>query len=87
MGRNLYILAGSLTVFALISLGLSYTNVAEQPGSPGDSALWRTSGLALLVVALLVALGGMLSSLFEQAERRSEESRRLTRRRERRPDR
>jgi hypothetical protein len=32
-------------------------------------------GLALLVLALIVALGGILSSLFEQAERRAEEDR------------
>ena len=80
MGRNLYILAASLIVFALISCGIAYTNIAHQPGSPGDVALWRTMGLGLLVVGLLVALAGILSSLFEQAERRAEEARRQTRR-------
>jgi hypothetical protein len=79
MGRNLYILAASLTLFALISFGLSYTNVAQQPGSPGDSSLWRTMGLVLFVIALVVALAGILSTLFEQAERRSEEARRRRR--------
>ena len=76
MGRNLFILAASLTVFALISCGIAYTNIAQQPGSPGDAALWRTMGLMLFLVALLVALGGILSSLFHQAERRAEEARR-----------
>ena len=80
MGRNLYILAASLIVFALISCGIAYTNIAHQPGSPGDVALWRTMGLGLLVVGLLGALAGILSSLFEQAERRAEETRRQTRR-------
>jgi hypothetical protein len=80
MGRNLFILAGSLTLFALISCGIAYTNVAQQPGSPGDVSLWRTMGLVLLVVALVVALAGVLSSLFEQAERRAEEGRRRRRR-------
>ena len=79
MGRNLYILAATLMLFALISCGLAYTNVADQPGSPGDSALWRTTGLALLVIALVVALAGIFSSLFAQAERRSEEARRRRR--------
>jgi hypothetical protein len=79
MGRNLYILAGSLTLFALLSCGLAYTNIAQQPGSPGDQALWRTMGLVLFLIALLVALGGILSSLFEQAERRAEEARRRRR--------
>ena len=79
MGRNLYILAASLTLFALLSCGLAFTNIAQQPGSPGDVALWRTMGLVLFVLALLVALGGILSTLFEQAERRSEEARRRKR--------
>jgi hypothetical protein len=85
MGRNLYILAASLTLFALVSCGLAYTNIAQQPGSPGDTSLWRTMGLVLFVIALVVALAGILSTLFEQAERRSQESRRSaeTRRRKR----
>jgi hypothetical protein len=81
MGRNLYILATTLILFALISFGISYTNIAQQPGSPGDSSLWRTMGLGLFVVGLLVALAGILSSLFEQAERRDEEARRARRHR------
>ena len=81
MGRNLYILAGSLILFAFISCGIAYTNIARQPGSPGDVALWRTMGLGFLLVGLLVALAGVLSSLFEQAERRAEEARRARRRR------
>jgi len=79
VGRNLYILAATLTLLAAVSIVLSYTNIAEQPGSPGDVALWRTTGLALFLVALVVALAGILSSLFEQAERRSEEARRARR--------
>ncbi|RZU40683.1 hypothetical protein [Edaphobacter modestus] len=76
MGRNLFILAATLFALALISCGIAYTNIAQQPGSPGDVALWRTTGLALLVIGLFVALAGILSSLFEQAERRAEEDRR-----------
>ncbi len=81
MGRNLYILAATLGLFALISCGVAYTNIAQQPGSPGDVALWRTMGLGFFVIALVVALAGILSSLFEQAERRSEETRRAKRKR------
>ncbi|WP_158793557.1 hypothetical protein [Granulicella sp. L60] len=81
MGRNLYILAGTLIFLALVSVGVSFTNIAQQPGSPGDAALWRTMGLGLGVVGLLIALAGILSSLFEQAERRDEEARRAKRRR------
>jgi len=79
MGRKLYILAASLTLFAMISCGVAYTNIAHQPSSPGDASLWRTMGLVLFVIALVVALAGILSSLFEQAERRSEEARRRRR--------
>jgi 4-amino-4-deoxy-L-arabinose transferase-like glycosyltransferase len=77
MGRSLYILATALAAFALISFGVSYTGVAQ---SPGDASLWRTMGLVFLVIALVVALGGILSSLFEQAERRAETQRRSRRR-------
>ena len=81
MGRNLYILAATLGLFALVSCGLAYTNVAQQPGSPGDASLWRTTGLGLFVLALLIALAGILSSLFEQAERRAEDALRRGRQR------
>ncbi len=87
MGRNLYILAGTLAFFALVSFGLSYSNLSHQPGSPGDASLWRFTGLVLLVVALVVALAAVLSALFEQAERRSEEARQAGRRRSGRLDR
>jgi F0F1-type ATP synthase membrane subunit c/vacuolar-type H+-ATPase subunit K len=79
VGRNLYILAATLMVLALVSCGIAYTNIAQQPGSPGDVSLWRTTGLAMFVVALVVALAGILSSLFEQAERRADEDRRQRR--------
>jgi hypothetical protein len=36
-------------------------------------------GLVLFLIALVVALAGILSSLFEQAERRTEQSRRRPR--------
>jgi hypothetical protein len=83
MPRNLYILAATLTLFALLSCGVAYTNIAQQPGSPGDASLWRTMGLVLFLIALVVALAGVLSALFEQAERRAEESRTASRRRNR----
>jgi hypothetical protein len=81
MGRNLYILAGTLAFLALVSVALSFTNIAQQPGSPGDVALWRTTGIVLFFIALLVALAGVLSALFEQAERRDAKARRQRRKR------
>ena len=80
MGRNLYILAGTMGLLALVSIVLSFTNVANQPGSPGDASLWRTTSIALICVALIVTLAGVLSSLFEQAERRADAERRQRRR-------
>ena len=81
MGRNLYILAATLFFFSLVSLGLSFSNIAQQPGSPGDVSLWRTMSIAFCVLALIVSLAGVLSTLFEQAERRAEEARQERRRR------
>lgn len=81
MGRNLYILAATLAALALVAAVLSFTNIAEQPGSPGDISLWRTTGIVLFLVALVIALGGVLSTLFEQAARRSELNRENKRRR------
>lgn len=81
MGRNLYILAGTLGSLSLLAVVLSFTNIAGQPGSPGDAMLWRTTGIALFLVALVIGLAGIMSSLFEQAERRSERQRQGSRRR------
>ena len=81
MGRNLYILAATLFFFALLSLGLSFSNIAQQPGSPGDVALWRTMSIGFCVLSLIVTLAGVLASLFEQAERRAEDARQARRRR------
>ena len=75
MGRNLYILAITLGALALVSIVLSFTNIAQQPGSPGDASLWRMTSLALICLALIVTLAGVLSSLFAQAERRATEER------------
>lgn len=83
MGRNLYILAGTLGGLAALSVVLSFTNIAGQPGSPGDAMLWRTTGIALIAIALILALAGVLSSLFEQAERRATQQRNEARRKRR----
>ncbi len=70
MGRNLYILAGTLFLFSMGACSAAYTSLAQ---STGDRSLWHTMGLALLVLALVVTMAGMLTSLFEQAERRADE--------------
>ena len=81
MGRNLYILGGTLGALALLSVALSFSHFGEVAGTPSDASLWPTTGIALLAIALIVSLAGVLSSLFEQAERRAEEQRGERRRR------
>jgi hypothetical protein len=76
MSRNLYILAASLLLSSLVSCGVSLLPSASQPGLPGNGSLWKTMGLFLLLGALVSALGGMMTAMFEQVERRSEERRR-----------
>jgi hypothetical protein len=73
MGRNLYVLAATLMLFSMVACGLALTGLAQ---SPGDRSLWHVMGLVLLVVALIVTMAGMLTTLFEQAERRADERRR-----------
>lgn len=81
MGRNLYILAGTLAFFALASFGMSFLQFAHEVGSPGDVSLWRMMATGFFVLSMIVALVGSLSSLFEQAERRAEQARLLRRKR------
>ena len=54
-----------------------------QPGLPANASLWRTIALIMLLAGLASALVGVMSNLFEQVDRRSEETR-LARRRKRR---
>lgn len=75
MARNLYILAGALLVFALISFILSMTAGRMQPSLPASGTLWKTTALFLTVGGLIVALLGVMTALAEQIDRRSEERR------------
>jgi uncharacterized protein involved in response to NO len=79
MGRNLYILSATFAVIAAITFVLSITHFGQEPGSPGDASLWRVTSIAFLCLGLVAALAGVMSSLFEQAERRHEEERRRAR--------
>ena len=72
MSRNFYILAATLGFFALISGAMTLVPSSFQPGL-------RTMALLLLLAALASALIGVLSNLFEQVDRRSEEARRTAR--------
>jgi hypothetical protein len=83
MSRNFYILAAALGLFALISTGMSMVPSSFQPGLPANGSLWRTVAMFLLLFALAAAFIGVMSHLFEQVDRRSEEARQSARRRRR----
>jgi hypothetical protein len=73
LSRNLYLLAASLLLFSLISCGMSLVPNALQPNLPVNGSLWKMIGLAFFVAALVSALAGVLTAMFEQVERRSQE--------------
>jgi hypothetical protein len=73
MSRNLYFLAASLLLFSLVSCGMSLVPNALQPDLPVNGSLWKTIGLVLMLASLLSALAGVLTAMFEQVERRSQE--------------
>jgi multisubunit Na+/H+ antiporter MnhB subunit len=83
MSRNFYILAGTLGFFALISGAMALAPSSFQPGLPANGSLWRTVALILLLAGLASALIGVMSNLFEQVDRRSEETRQAARRKRR----
>ena len=73
MSRNLYLVAASLLSFSLISCGMSLVPNSLQPGLPVNGSLWKTIGLILLLLSLISALAGVMTAMFEQVERRSQE--------------
>jgi hypothetical protein len=73
MSRNLYFLAASLLLLSLISCGMSLVPNALQPDLPVNGSVWKTVGLVLFLASLLSALAGVMTAMFEQVERRSEE--------------
>ena len=83
MSRNFYILGATFGFFALISGAMTLVPSSFQPGLPANGSLWRTLALLLLVAALASALIGVMTNLFEQVDRRSEETRRAARQRRR----
>ena len=83
MSRNFYILAATLGLFALLSAGMTLVPSSFQPGLPANASLWRTVALLLLLSGLASALIGVMSNLFEQVDRHSEEARQDSRRKRR----
>jgi len=84
MSRNFYILGAVFLLFALVSGVMALVPSSFQPGLPANGSLWRTVALLLLLAALVSALIGMLSNLFEQLDRRTEQARLDARRRRKR---
>ncbi len=76
MSRNFYILAATLSLFAVISGVMSMLPSNLQPGLPANGSLWRTLALLLLLSGLASAFIGVMSHLFEQVDRNSEAARR-----------
>jgi fatty acid desaturase len=83
MSRNFYILAATLVVFALLSAFMALVPSSFQPGLPANGSLWRSVALILLLAGLASALAGVMSHLFEQVDRRSEEARQAARKKRR----
>lgn len=83
MSRNFYILAAVFGLFAILSGIMSLVPSSFQPGLPANASLWRTGALILLFAGLVAALIGIMSHLFEQVDRHSEEARLAARRRRR----
>ena len=80
MSRNFYTLAATLLLFALISGGMALVPSSFQPGLPTNASLWRTLGMFLLLFGLIAAFIGVMSQLFEQVDRHSEQARQESRR-------
>jgi len=75
VARNLYILAGMLLLFAVVCFAMSLTSGRFQPALPANGTLWKTTALFMTLGGLVVALLGVMTSLFEQVDRRNEERR------------
>ena len=73
MSRNFYILAAALLLFAVLSAGMSLVPSSFQPGLPANGSWWKMAGLVLLLLSLLSTLAAILTTMFEQVERRSQE--------------
>jgi hypothetical protein len=83
MSRSFYILAGALGFFAVLAIAMALVPSTFQPGLPANGSLWRTIALVMLLGGLACALVGVMTNLFEQVDRHSEENRLAARRRRR----
>jgi uncharacterized membrane protein len=70
MGKNFFILAGTLGGFAALSFLMQAIAHSYGRSLPGDAAMWQTLGLVLVICALVSAVVGIFAMLFEQVHRR-----------------
>ena len=73
MSRNFYILAASLLLFALISAGMSLVPFQLSARAASQRLALAHRGMFLLLFGLIAALIGVMSHLFEQVDRHSEQ--------------
>ena len=73
LSRNLYLLAGSLLLFSLVSCAVSLVPNPLQPGLPANGSWWKITSSVLFLFSLISALAGILTTMFEQVERRNRE--------------
>lgn len=71
--RSLYIVSASLLVLSLVSCGMSLVPNSLQPNLPVNGSLWKMIGLGFFVFSLLAGLAAILTTMFEQVQRRSTE--------------
>jgi heme/copper-type cytochrome/quinol oxidase subunit 2 len=84
MGRNFFVLAATLALFSLVSCGMQWSAAgpatANAGSLPGDASLWQTMSLVLMILALIAAVVGMLTTMYGQVKRRDSEQRERDRR-------
>jgi uncharacterized membrane protein YidH (DUF202 family) len=73
MARNLYILAGTLFFFAVVSWVMVASTMHDQPGLPGNGSLWRTIGMFLCLFSIIATVAGVATQMYEQVDRRARE--------------
>jgi hypothetical protein len=72
MSRNFYIAAATLGLFAILA---GVVSLIPSSSLPANAALWRSVATFLLLMGLASALGGVMTHLFEQVDRRSQAAR------------
>jgi hypothetical protein len=73
MSRNLYLLAASFLLVSLVSCAMSLVPNHLQPGLPANGSWWKMAGLVFFLFSLISTLAAILTAMFEQVERRSQE--------------